>query len=84
MSVPHANEIGWEAVVLQYTDWTDEDNGKKNRDAMDDIVGDHNVICPLVHFARSYALKANMGGGGTGPAGGNSQGKMFVSHSIRV
>ncbi|XP_034413206.1 acetylcholinesterase isoform X2 [Cyclopterus lumpus] len=55
LSVPHANDIGLEAVVLQYTDWMDENNGVKNRDAMDDVVGDHNVICPLAHFARSYA-----------------------------
>uniref|UniRef100_A0A4W6E765 Carboxylic ester hydrolase n=1 Tax=Lates calcarifer TaxID=8187 RepID=A0A4W6E765_LATCA len=55
LSVPHANDIGLEAVVLQYTDWMDENNGVKNRDAMDDIVGDHNVICPLAHFARSYS-----------------------------
>lgn len=79
MSVPHANEIGLEAVVLQYTDWLDENNGLKNRDAMDDIVGDHNVICPLAHFARSYAqhnsLKANTGGAGFTNSGGNSQGK---------
>uniref|UniRef100_A0A3P8WFG7 Acetylcholinesterase n=1 Tax=Cynoglossus semilaevis TaxID=244447 RepID=A0A3P8WFG7_CYNSE len=52
LSVPHANDIGLEAVVLQYTDWMDENNGIKNRDAMDDVVGDHNVICPLTHFAR--------------------------------
>jgi len=51
---------------------------------MDDIVGDHNVICPLAHFARSYAqrhaLKANMGGAGFSQMNnaGNSQGKMFV------
>ncbi|XP_056298967.1 acetylcholinesterase [Pseudoliparis swirei] len=66
LSVPHANDIGLEAVVLQYTDWMDENNGVKNRDAMDDVVGDHNVICPLAHFARSYAqhsaLKANSQG----------------------
>ncbi|XP_030636561.1 acetylcholinesterase isoform X2 [Chanos chanos] len=55
MSVPHANEIALEAVVLQYTDWMDENNPLKNRDAMDDIVGDHNVICPLQQFARAYA-----------------------------
>uniref|UniRef100_A0A3Q2DDC3 Carboxylic ester hydrolase n=1 Tax=Cyprinodon variegatus TaxID=28743 RepID=A0A3Q2DDC3_CYPVA len=56
LSVPHANDIGLEAVVLQYTDWMDENNGVKNRDAMDDIVGDHNVICPLAHFARGVYL----------------------------
>lgn len=80
LSVPHANDIGLEAVVLQYTDWMDENNGTKNRDALDDIVGDHNVICPVAHFIRSYAqhgaLKGNMGGGNMGMvnSGGNSQG----------
>ncbi|KAG5852112.1 acetylcholinesterase-like [Anguilla anguilla] len=79
MSVPHANDIGLEAVVLQYTDWMDENNPLKNRDAMDDIVGDHNVICPLQHFARSYAqhnaLRSQAGVGGStgaGVGGGNS------------
>ncbi|XP_037615302.1 acetylcholinesterase [Sebastes umbrosus] len=80
LGVPHANDIGLEAVVLQYTDWMDENNGAKNRDAMDDIVGDHNVICPLAHFARSYAqhnaLKANMGG--MMNSGGNSQGGVYL------
>ncbi|XP_070786004.1 acetylcholinesterase isoform X2 [Enoplosus armatus] len=84
LSVPHANDIGLEAVVLQYTDWMDENNGEKNRDAMDDIVGDHNVICPLAHFARSYAqhnaIKANAGGAGSGVmnSGGNSQGGVYL------
>lgn len=84
MSVPHANDIGLEAVVLQYTDWMDENDGMKNREALDDIVGDHNIICPLAHFARSYAqhnaLKANMGGASSGVmnSGGNSQGMIYV------
>ncbi|XP_026017127.1 acetylcholinesterase [Astatotilapia calliptera] len=83
LSVPHANDIGLEAVVLQYTDWMDENNEIKNRDAMDDIVGDHNVICPLAHFARSYAqhnaLKANVGGINFGGVNsGNSQGGMYL------
>lgn len=48
---------------------------------MDDIVGDHNVICPLAHFARSYAqhnaLKANVGGINFGGVNsGNSQGRI--------
>ncbi|XP_028653836.1 acetylcholinesterase [Erpetoichthys calabaricus] len=55
LGVPHANDIGLEAVIHQYTDWMDENNPVKNRDAMDDIVGDHNVICPVLHFAGSYA-----------------------------
>ncbi|XP_069502623.1 acetylcholinesterase [Ambystoma mexicanum] len=59
MSVPHANDIATEAVVLQYTDWMDENNGLKNRKAMDDIVGDHNVICPVVQMASKYAEHGN-------------------------
>uniref|UniRef100_A0A4W3H470 Carboxylic ester hydrolase n=1 Tax=Callorhinchus milii TaxID=7868 RepID=A0A4W3H470_CALMI len=45
LSVPHAGPLGLDAVLLHYTDWLDQHNGVKNRDAMDDIVGDHNVIC---------------------------------------
>ncbi|KAL8176964.1 UNVERIFIED_CONTAM: hypothetical protein K2H54_040465 [Gekko kuhli] len=59
IGVPHANEIAAEAVVLQYTDWQDEHNREKNREAMDDIVGDHNVICPVMHFATHYAEHGN-------------------------
>uniref|UniRef100_A0A3P9JI75 Carboxylic ester hydrolase n=1 Tax=Oryzias latipes TaxID=8090 RepID=A0A3P9JI75_ORYLA len=81
MGVPHANDIGLEAVVLQYTDWMDENNGEKNRDAMDDIVGDHNVICPLALFASSYARhhaeKAYNGFGHLNNAG-NSQGGVYL------
>ncbi|XP_029943804.1 acetylcholinesterase [Salarias fasciatus] len=76
MSVPHANDIGLEAVVLQYTDWMDENNGLKNRDALDDVVGDHNVICPLAHFARSYAQHNALRAGGGGAGGGASYGAM--------
>lgn len=84
LSVPHANDIGLEAVVLQYTDWMDENNGKKNRDAMDDIVGDHNVICPLAHFARSYTQ--HLGGANSGilNSGINSQGKMDVCVTVSL
>uniref|UniRef100_K7F614 Carboxylic ester hydrolase n=1 Tax=Pelodiscus sinensis TaxID=13735 RepID=K7F614_PELSI len=55
MGVPQANELAAEAVVLHYTDWLDQDNPVKNREAMDDIVGDHNVICPVTHFALRLA-----------------------------
>ncbi|KAG9274266.1 acetylcholinesterase [Astyanax mexicanus] len=87
MSVPHANEIGLEAVVLQYTDWMDEDNPLKNREAMDDIVGDHNVICPLQQFAKAYAQhgaqNAHAGAMNQGNLGyGNSAGNSGNSGSI--
>ncbi|KAM8973151.1 acetylcholinesterase [Pelodytes ibericus] len=51
MAVPQANDIALEAVNMQYTDWEDEQNGAKNRKAMDDLVGDQNVNCPVAYFA---------------------------------
>ncbi|OCT59426.1 acetylcholinesterase [Xenopus laevis] len=59
MSVPHANDIALEAVVMQYTDWADEHAGIKNREAMDQLVGDHNVICPLTYFAGKVSETGN-------------------------
>ncbi|XP_041440744.1 acetylcholinesterase (Cartwright blood group) L homeolog isoform X2 [Xenopus laevis] len=59
MSVPHANDIALEAVVMQYTDWADEHAGIKNREAMDQLVGDHNVICPLTYFAGKASETGN-------------------------
>uniref|UniRef100_A0A8C8S7P0 Carboxylic ester hydrolase n=1 Tax=Pelusios castaneus TaxID=367368 RepID=A0A8C8S7P0_9SAUR len=55
MGVPQASDLAAEAVVLHYTDWLDQDNPVKNREALDDIVGDHNVICPVAHFALRLA-----------------------------
>ncbi|XP_062993319.1 acetylcholinesterase-like [Elgaria multicarinata webbii] len=57
IAVPEANDT--RDIVLQYTDSQDVDNGEKNREAMDDIVGDHNVICPVMHFAARYAERGN-------------------------
>ncbi|NXL69022.1 ACES Acetylcholinesterase, partial [Chordeiles acutipennis] len=54
LGVPQANELVAEAVVLQYTDWLDQENPVKNREALDDIVGDHNVVCPLMSFAQRW------------------------------
>ncbi|XP_067412546.1 acetylcholinesterase [Emydura macquarii macquarii] len=55
VGVPQASELAAEAVVLHYTDWLDPDNPLKNREALDDIVGDHNVVCPVAHFALRLA-----------------------------
>ncbi|CAH1244898.1 ACHE [Branchiostoma lanceolatum] len=55
MSVPETNSFGVDAIAFQYTDWLKENDGVSNRDALDDVVGDHNVICPLNDFAHAYA-----------------------------
>ncbi|XP_043925927.1 cholinesterase isoform X2 [Protopterus annectens] len=59
MSLPDASELGVESVIFQYTDWADEHNLEKNRDALDDIVGDQNVICPVLEFAQNFAENGN-------------------------
>ncbi|XP_066565473.1 cholinesterase isoform X2 [Amia ocellicauda] len=59
LTLPQASEIGREAVIFQYTNWTDEFNAEKNRDAMNDIVGDYNFICPLVEFTQKFVAFGN-------------------------
>ncbi|XP_069752913.1 cholinesterase-like isoform X1 [Narcine bancroftii] len=59
MTFPDAGDIGVEAVVFQYTDWTDKNNATKNRDALAAVAGDRNFICPLMHFANKIAECGN-------------------------
>lgn len=41
-----------QAVIFQYTDWTDESNRMKNRDFMGSLVGDQQFVCPVLEFAQ--------------------------------
>ncbi|XP_048397708.1 cholinesterase-like isoform X1 [Stegostoma tigrinum] len=59
MSFPEAGDIGLEAVIFQYTDWTDENNATKNRDALVDLAGDYNFVCPLMDFANKFTECGN-------------------------
>ncbi|XP_041420836.1 cholinesterase-like isoform X1 [Xenopus laevis] len=52
LSFPEATELAVDSVLFHYTNWEDEQNPSHNRDAMDDIVGDYNFICPLLEFAK--------------------------------
>uniref|UniRef100_A0A8C7D8D0 Carboxylic ester hydrolase n=1 Tax=Oncorhynchus kisutch TaxID=8019 RepID=A0A8C7D8D0_ONCKI len=47
LSVPHANEISQEAVVLQYTDWLDENNGAA-------ILVMDSFWCPILLYALDH------------------------------
>lgn len=44
-----------QAVIFQYTDWTDESNRMKNRDFMGSLVGDQQFVCPVLEFAQWYS-----------------------------
>uniref|UniRef100_A0A8C4QT41 Carboxylic ester hydrolase n=1 Tax=Eptatretus burgeri TaxID=7764 RepID=A0A8C4QT41_EPTBU len=59
MIVPQGNEVSLDAIVLQYTDWLAQNDAMKNRDAIEDMVGDYNVICPVVEMAARYAEFGN-------------------------
>ncbi|XP_036441524.1 cholinesterase-like [Colossoma macropomum] len=54
LSLPGFSEMAQEAAAFQYTDWTDELSGQKNRDSLGWLVGDRYFSCPLLDFARRY------------------------------
>ncbi|KAL6478589.1 hypothetical protein MHYP_G00120220 [Metynnis hypsauchen] len=54
LSLPGFSEMAREAAAFQYTDWTDELSGQKNRDSLGQLVGDRYFSCPLLDFARRY------------------------------
>ncbi|XP_028818345.1 cholinesterase-like [Denticeps clupeoides] len=57
-ALPWFSEMAQEAAAFQYTDWTDEHNGQKNRDGLCRMVGDLYITCPSLDFARKYTLHA--------------------------
>ncbi|XP_006825278.1 cholinesterase-like [Saccoglossus kowalevskii] len=44
-----------ETTAFMYRDWYDKHNPEKLRDAYEDIVGDHDIKCPSIEFARTYS-----------------------------
>ncbi|KAM4694527.1 cholinesterase isoform 1-T3 [Discoglossus pictus] len=59
LAFPKATELALDSVLFHYTNWEDEKNHAHNRDAMDDIVGDYNFICPLLEFTQKNAELGN-------------------------
>lgn len=41
-----------EAVIYEYTDWEDENDGAKNRDAVSALMTETMFICPVQQFAE--------------------------------
>uniref|UniRef100_A0AAU6PBV9 Carboxylic ester hydrolase n=1 Tax=Protohermes xanthodes TaxID=1452977 RepID=A0AAU6PBV9_9NEOP len=44
-----------EAIVFQYTDWDNVNDGYLNQKMIGDVVGDYFFICPTNHFAQMFA-----------------------------
>lgn len=56
---PFANSIARQAIIFEYTDWSNPDDPIRNRDALDKMVGDYHFTCNVNEFAHRYA---EMGG----------------------
>uniref|UniRef100_F6VMR1 Carboxylic ester hydrolase n=1 Tax=Xenopus tropicalis TaxID=8364 RepID=F6VMR1_XENTR len=52
LSFPKAAELAVESILFYYADWEGVRNPALYRDAMDDVVGDYNFICPLLEFTK--------------------------------
>ncbi|XP_072264154.1 cholinesterase [Pyxicephalus adspersus] len=59
VAFPKATELAIDSIIFHYTNWEDEQNPTHNRDAMDDIVGDYNFICPLLEFTNRNSELGN-------------------------
>lgn len=57
VGVPQASDLAAEAVVLHYTDWLHPEDPARLREAMSDVVGDHNVVCPVAQLAGRLAAQ---------------------------
>ncbi|XP_040828818.1 acetylcholinesterase isoform X1 [Ochotona curzoniae] len=57
VGVPQASDLAAEAVVLHYTDWLHPEDPARLRDALSDVVGDHNVVCPVAQLAGRLAAQ---------------------------
>ena len=56
---PYFNELILQAIMFEYTDWLDPEDGDKNRDAIDKMVGDYHFTCNVNEFANYYAEQGN-------------------------
>uniref|UniRef100_A0A8C7XHR1 Carboxylic ester hydrolase n=1 Tax=Oryzias sinensis TaxID=183150 RepID=A0A8C7XHR1_9TELE len=55
LTLTNAHSIIKEAVIFEYTDWTDKESRMKNRDSIGQLVGDQMFVCPVVDFANKYS-----------------------------
>ncbi|XP_049630412.1 cholinesterase [Suncus etruscus] len=55
MLFPRLGELGKDSILFHYVDWLDDDRPEKYRDALDDILGDYNFICPALEFTKKFS-----------------------------
>ncbi|KAF2975761.1 hypothetical protein EK904_014075, partial [Melospiza melodia maxima] len=59
LAFPRASKLAIESIIFQYTDWENLGKPEHYRDAIDDVVGDSIIICPVVEFSTSFAQLGN-------------------------
>ncbi|NXK88245.1 CHLE Cholinesterase, partial [Formicarius rufipectus] len=59
LAFPGVSKLALESIIFQYTDWDNEQKPEHYRDAADDVVGDYNIICPVLEFSRKFAQLGN-------------------------
>lgn len=54
---PYENNPGRQAIIFEYTNWTDPNDSESNRDAIDKMVGDKQFTCNVNEFAHRWDIE---------------------------
>ncbi|XP_008824809.1 cholinesterase, partial [Nannospalax galili] len=52
---PGVSDLGKESILFYYVDWLDDQTPEVYREALDDVVGDYNIICPALEFTKKFS-----------------------------
>ena len=52
---PFASSIDRQAIIFEYTDWSNPEDPNRNRDALEKLVGDSQITCNVNEIALYYA-----------------------------
>ena len=56
---PFFSPVVHQAIMYEYTNWSDPDDGEHNKDALDKMIGDYHFTCNVNEFAYYYAKNNN-------------------------
>ncbi|XP_004616283.1 cholinesterase [Sorex araneus] len=59
MLFPKVDELGKESILFHYIDWLDDQRPENYREALDDVLGDYNFICPALEFTEKFSELGN-------------------------
>ncbi|XP_055966633.1 cholinesterase [Sorex fumeus] len=59
MLFPKVDELGKESILFHYIDWIDDQRPENYREALDDVLGDYNFICPALEFTKKFSELGN-------------------------